>query len=571
MRALVLLVFLLFYTVAVSAQDYYAQEYNLNIIGTYGFELFHGGGGVSFVDWNADGLDDLTFATSQGEDPIFFKNTGDGFEEVNPPLVSNTYEHKQIIWIDYDNDGDKDLFISTYDGPNLLYANDGSMNLTDVTASVGLPTADIETFGITFADVTMDGYLDFYQSNHGQNGSAGEENEFYVYDPVSATYTDQTIAAGIGNGVRLSFCSAFFDFDRDNDLDLYVANDKVSQENSLYMNLGGGTFVDVSIPTNTNIAINAMNTVISDYNNDGYFDIYVTNDNTQPAALLENNGNNTFSDVTSSAGVSFLRNGWTGNFIDYDNDEDLDLYVASYDVGINNPSAMYVNDGSGVFTEPFATSGGLDGMDTIGAHVNAYGDFNNDGRLDIAVSRIFEENFSLFSNNEENSNNYIAINLTGVLANRDAYGVTMEVWTNGSSRLYSTHSTHAYLSQNSDKIILPIGTKTAIDSLEIYWPSATGLETILGSDLMVNGINEIEEGSGVTSSYTSKLCLDNHDVAVSPIPSQIYGASQLLTSSSRVVNGSSVEFKSDVEITLGNDFEVEAGAIFTAEISNCSN
>jgi len=269
MRALVICIISTFFGSLGYGQDFHPQEGNLNISGVYGIEMFHGGGGVSFVDWNNDGYDDISFATNDGQDPIFFENTGDGFDLVNPPFVSNNYEQKQILWIDYDNDGDKDLYISTYNGPNYLYQNDGNMNMTDVTAIVGLPTNAEETIGVTFADATFDGYLDFYQSNHGPNGSTGAANYFYIYDPNTGQYIDVTIQSGTGNGQRLSFCSTFFDFDRDGDLDLYVANDKPSQENSLYMSLGGASYVDVSIPSLSNVAINAMNTAVGDYNNDG--------------------------------------------------------------------------------------------------------------------------------------------------------------------------------------------------------------------------------------------------------------------------------------------------------------
>ena len=571
MKAFVILIISTFFGSLGYAQDFHQQEYNLDILGIYGIDMFHGGGGVSFVDWNGDGFDDISFATNDGQDPIFFENTGDGFELVSPSFVSNTYEQKQILWIDYDNDGDKDLYISAYNGPNYLYQNDGAMNLTDVTASVGLPTNSEETIGVTFADANFDGYLDLYQSNHGPNGSQGGENKFFIFDPFSNQFVDVTIQSGTANGQRLTFCSTFFDFDRDGDLDLYVANDKPSQENSLYMSIGGASYVDVSIPSNSNIAINAMNTAVGDYNNDGYFDIYITNDNTNPAVLLKNNGDNSFSDVTAVAGVGFNRNGWSANFLDYDNDMDLDLYAASYDFGSSNPSAMFVNDGAGSFTEPLATTGGLAGMDTIGAHVNAYGDFNNDGILDIVVNRILEENFSLFSGHTENENNYLAVKLEGTNATKDAYGSIIEVWIDGNSRVYATHSTHAYLSQNTDTQFFGLGTNTAIDSMQIFWPSSTGLETILGSDLLVNGMNEIVEGSGVVNSYTTKLCLDNQDLVIDPLPSQIYGATQELSTSSNVVSGSEVEFRSLQNITLDIEFEVEVGAEFTAEINDCIN
>jgi len=571
MRSLFICIISILFGSLASSQDFHHQEYNLDILGVYGIDMFHGGGGVSFVDWNNDGYDDISFATNDGQEPYFFENNGDGFTQVNPPFVSNTYEHKQILWIDYDNDGDKDLYISSYNGPNYLYQNDGNMNLTDITATVGLPTTSGETIGVTFADANFDGYLDMYQCNHGVNGSNGAENNFYIYDPNSGQYIDVTAQSGTGNGLRLSFCSTFFDFDRDGDLDLYVANDKTSQENTLYMSIGGASYVDVSIPSQANIAINAMNTAVGDYNNDGYFDIYVTNDNTNPAVLLKNNGDMTFSDVTSAAGVTFDKNGWAANFIDYDNDMDLDLYVASYDFGADNPSAFYVNDGAGAFSEPLSATGGLGGMDTLGAHVNAYGDFNNDGKIDLVVNRILEENFSLFSGHTENDNNYLAVKLEGTVANKDAYGAIMEVWINGSSRVYATHSTHAYLAQNTDTQFFGIGTNTSIDSLQIFWPSSTGLETIMGSDLMINGMNDILEGSGVTNNYTTNLCLDQHDILIDPIPSQIYGSAQEITAASQIVNGSDVSFQAGQDITLESDFEVELGAEFFAEINDCIN
>jgi len=352
---------------------------------------------------------------------------------------------------------------------------------------------------------------------------------------------------------------------------LYISNDKSVQENSLYMNIGGATYVDVSVPSESNVAICAMNTAVGDYNNDGYFDIYVTNNNMDPSVLLKNDGDNTFSDVTAAAGVGFYRNGWTGNFLDFDNDMDLDLYVASYDVGIDNPSAMYVNDGVGSFTEPLANLGGLGGMDTIGAHVNAFGDFNNDGKLDLIVSRIFEENFSLLSGHTENDNSYVAIKLEGTNANKDAYGTIIEVWIDGNSRVYSTHSTHAYLSQNTDTQFFGLGTNQSVDSIQIFWPSSTGLETIVGSDLLINGTNEITEGSGVTNSYETKLCLQDQNVMVNPIPSHVYGAADELVSSSRVIEGSNVEFRSALDITLDMNFEVEVGALFSVETNPCSN
>jgi len=237
----------------------------------------------------------------------------------------------------------------------------------------------------------------------------------------------------------------------------------------------------------------------------------------------------------------------------------------------DDPSVMFVNDGAGAFSDPLTASGGLAGLDTLGHHCNAYGDFNNDGKLDLVVNRIQEENFGLFSGHTENENNYLAVKLEGTNANKDAYGCIIEVWIDGSSRVYATHSTHSYLSQNTDTQFFGLGTNTSVDSLQIFWPSSTGLETVLGSNLVINGMNEIVEGSGVINSYTTKLCLNNQDILIDPIPSQIYGAAQELNTNSIVIGGTNVGFRSEQEINLETDFEVELGAEFIAEIKDCTN
>ncbi len=552
---------------AVFAQQYFDQSANLGISGNYGTHSAPPGGGLSFVDFNGDGLDDLTFATEAGQELMFYENMGDHFSLVSPAFVSNTEEQTQVIWVDFDNDGDKDLFVVSSVGPNHMYENDGAMNFTEVTASLGLPVVDFHSGGATFGDIDQDGYLDLYVCQY-DIANQGAENEMWKWDPSTNTYIDYTLTSGTGNGARLSFYSTFFDMDNDGDLDMYVVNDSGTQENSMYMNIGGGTFIDVSVPSLSNISIDAMNAAICDYDNDLDFDIYITDTNV--AQLLQNNGNSTFTDVAVSAGVAESDWAWTGNFLDYDNDRDHDLYVSTY-TPVNTVNGMYVNDGTGNFTEPLAATHGLTGNDTVSSYAHAVGDFNRDGLLDIALNNALSENFRLYVNQEISTNNFIQLDLEGTSSNKDAYGAFIELVIGGQTSIYHTHCIEGFNGQNSDIFHLGLGTETSIDQIVIHWPYPNSTTTLLNSDIVLNNIHHVIEGTGVVNTYTTDLCLTTHNVVLDPIPSQVYGASLDLNSSKAVQQNASVHFDAEVEINLTNGFSVPAGSVFEGEIKLCNN
>ena len=553
-----------------SGQEFYHQSVELEIEGTFGFPIWDSGGGISCADFNQDGLDDLTFATENGQDIIFFENKGDKFELVDPPFVSNIFESKQVLWVDYEGDGDKDLFVTTWDSYNYLYENDGNMNFTDVTATVNLPTTSSNSFGAIFTDFNGDGLTELYISNYGF--PTPEANEMYTYNATTHSFDDITLSSNTSNGLRQSFCTSAFDFDNDGDLDFYIANDRHQFENSLYMNIGGLVFVDVSVPSNTNIAIDAMNSGVGDADMDGDMDIYVTNglsNGNAFSAYLENNGNSTFTDVADTNGTIFDRLGWGGIFVDYDNDRDEDLYVST---SSGQPSALFVNDGTGNFTEPLFATNGLDGRDTLATFANAFGDFNNDGRNDLLLGHGFvDDDFSLFINHEKNENNFIKLKLEGTDSCPDAYGAIIQTWIDGVKTISMKHSTVGFMGQHSDYINIGLGTSAVVDSVIIKWPFIGNVEHIPGSDLLINGTSHVVENSGVTNTYYNPICLTNHSVVVNPIASQNYGAELNLDTSSKILNGEDVLFQAQNEITLDVDFEVEAGAVFEAEINICGN
>jgi len=481
---------------------------SVGITGGYGMNSFFGAGGVSFVDFNMDGLDDLTFCTMVEQPMKFYLNTGTGFMLVNPPYVDNTLETRHALWADIDNDGDMDLFVTAYNAQSRLYRNSGSMTFTDITAGAGLPTTTQRTYGAVFADFDRDGFLDLYVTHYGLSPN-GAPN-FLYRNNGNLTFTDVTAATGTSNGPQQTFCATFFDYDNNGTSDLYVVNDRFEFPNALYSVSPNGTFTDISESSGTDIAVLAMNGGVGDYNNDGYLDIYVTNTNVddEHCYLLHNNGDSTFTDSSALAGVTFDRFGWGGNFFDFDNDRDQDLYVCKSQTALNSdPNALFVNQGNGTFTEPLFASNGLGGIDTMNSYANAIGDYNNDGKPDIAVSNAFwgitDYPFLLWRNDVVNSNNWIKIKLVGHQSNRDAVGAMLQFWINGTKYIRFTHTANAYLAQNSKTITFGLGSATAIDSLKIIWPSMNSVDVIPGSQLAINQTHTIHESCNNTNVVTS--------------------------------------------------------------------
>ncbi len=437
-----------------------------NIDRGYGTGLF--GGGVSFCDFNGDGWDDLSFATQAGDSLLFYINTNGVLTKI-PALVSDTGQAEQILWADYDNDGDKDLFITFNEGPNKLYNNDGDLNLTDVTASAGLSTVARNSYGAIFGDYNNDGWLDLYVCNHFADDT--NINELYKNEGNGHF---QLTGWGVGaqNDQRPTFCAAFFDFNKDGFQDIYISNDRYLFNNALLKNKGDGTFQDISTPSGTDISIDAMNVGIGDYDNDGFQDIYVTNTPLGGNKLLRNKGDETFEELSEQCGVDFHKVGWGGNFLDFDNDGDLDLYVSSMNIGSDKPNSLYDNDGDGAFTEPWILEG-----DTVKSFANAVGDFNNDGKPDIVVINVDTFPFMLWENQVQNDAHWLKVKLEGTISNRDGIGTWLEVYTNGEKVIRYSHCGEAYLAQNSSNIHVGLGDYSTIDSIKVLWLS--GIENWL--------------------------------------------------------------------------------------------
>jgi hypothetical protein len=317
-------------------------------------------------------------------------------------------------FIDYDNDGDLDLYLVNgaplpgYSGratlANAMYRNDGQGRFTDVTAATR--TGDTGYgMGICAGDYDNDGFTDFYLSNFGP--------DVLYHNEGDGTFTDVAPAAGVSNPYWSTSC-AFLDYDRDGDLDLFVAsyvdhtpsNNKfcgnyaagvraychpnvyTSQPQMLYRNEGDGTFTDASDAAKLTARLgNGLGVSVGDYDGDGDADIFVANDKT-PNILYRNNGDGTFTDVTLDAGVGFSLDGvpqagMGTDTADYDGDGDLDIVVMNLDFEYN---ALYRNEGSGVFSDQSFVAG----IGAVSLSFVAFGtrflDYDNDGRLDLAIA-----------------------------------------------------------------------------------------------------------------------------------------------------------------------------------------
>ncbi|MBO3117362.1 VCBS repeat-containing protein [Winogradskyella sp. DF17] len=457
-----------------------------------------GGHGISYADFDDNGLDDITLASGNGVPVRFYKNIeGFVFAEVDLLATLNyDYRTRSVVWVDFDNDGDKDLFLTSDTDGNRLFQNQNGV-LTDITVAAGFPLENLFTYGASWGDIDNDGCLDVYLSN--RIGGTNITNYLFKNN-CDGTFSEVTTSVGLSNTPYITFCSAFFDFNNDGWQDLYVANDKFEQ-NYLYKNNGDGTYTDVSVSSGTNIVMDAMSVTIDDFNSDGFFDIYITNTPQEistplpGSVLLRNNGDETFSNISLSSGTVVDSYCWGANFIDADNDTDLDLYVNSQYTGDNGFAsyAFFTNSGDETFAQP--SNVGFD-TNTYRSYSSAVGDYNNDGLMEIVVNNEDNQKPSLWENIANNTNNYLAVELEGVIGNRDGTGSVIEIAINGAKQYRYTLCGEGYLSQNSTKKIFGLGTNTTVDYVKVTWLS--GIVDII-YNVTANQTLNIVEGSATLS------------------------------------------------------------------------
>ncbi|MFY8137878.1 MAG: CRTAC1 family protein, partial [Flavobacteriales bacterium] len=416
------------------------------------------GSGVSFYDVNQDGLDDITIPMV-GDSVLCFVSDGIDFHDRR--IVPCLGEGKMALWGDYDNDGDPDLFLTVLNDSCKLFRNDGDWNFIDVTNDVGLQNAaNQEFFGASWGDYNGDGWLDIFIATY-EAGLSKENMLFKNNGGVS--FTDVSDVMGVGVDSDYSFQGTFMDFDFDGDQDLHVANDRPPID-AYYIN-ETDYFSNQALAKGLGIYSNSMSSSFADYDHDGDFDFYVTNTADLGNDFWRRNGNGSYSNVASTLNMEMFRFSWGALWIDINNDSWEDLFVNNQAQAGDLPP-FFIN-----------TLGGFSNQNIIGENFTqwsysaAKGDFNNDGFYDIITNAHTGYKSEFYKNLGSNINNWVKIDLEGTASNRDGIGTLIKYWVNGNMNIRYTRAGDGYLNQDSQWLILGLGTDNQIDSLELHWLS----------------------------------------------------------------------------------------------------
>lgn len=453
---------------------------------TYG--LGAQGGGVSFADFDMDGLDDLTFASATAGNIAFYRNTGGSFQRLNFIMPNLPDNMKQVLWVDADNDGDQDFYVSGDWDDNYLYYNDGNFNFQAYLLPPPTGNLNAPSYGSAFGDLDRDGDLDLFICNRSNQSNLAIHNQLFqnngdgTYSDISSNYFFDSI-------YHLSFAVAFWDYNGDLEPDIYVADDKFDP-NQLYLNNGAGVLSDVGAGSHADIIIEAMSTTVGDYDNDGDQDMYVSNTHFAGGNyFLRNEDDGTFTEIGDTIGVRYNGYGWGSNFLDYDNDGFLDIYAAGANYPQRYANRFFINQQNGHYQT--ATNVGF-ANDSTYSYGTAVGDYNNDGFPDIAVLNMMPDQQMLWENSGGNKN-WLKIRLEGTLTNRDAIGSWVLVYANGQQYSRYLHCGEGYLGQNSKTQLFGLDSATTVDSILVRWLSG-GEE--LFYDVESNQTLYIIEGSG---------------------------------------------------------------------------
>ena len=430
------------------------------------------GSDISLVDFNGDGIDDLTFCHHQGTIYTYAGDGAGGFTAVNLGISNGNSDAKSVSWVDLDNDGDQDCFITNRLASNRLLRNLGPGGFEDITASSGLNLEDRKSYGASFADYDGDGDLDLFVANY--NAAMTEMlNELYANNG-DGTFTEVTFEAGFGEDIKQSFLGEWTDLNEDGLLDLYLIRDRHAYLNMYYENQGDGTFVNTAADHGLDVSLNAMCSGIGDYDRDGTMDVFVTGLQDENL-LLTNDGNGNFTDMGSDA-FDIWATCWAGNWVDWDNDGWLELHVATgTSMYTDYPDILTDVDQipDSMFTYNDGTWSAIEGTGLPAEHSFSVGvtDLNGDGFQDL-VSNPIGETASIYLATP-NDNGYLRILGEGVQSNRDAIGVKYRLYIDGEVQYRMSKSGEGYLTQGSRWQHFGLGAASVADSLVVTWPNGS--------------------------------------------------------------------------------------------------
>ncbi len=437
-----------------------------------GFSIGLGSG--AFVDLDLDGDPDIVAIGREDGLVGFFENDGAGFftdrsAASGAPMLP---EAGAVCAADYDADGDLDLFINNVNLDDTLLRNDGGFFFTDVTVQAGVGGGLGSGGGSTWGDINGDGWLDLYVSN--RTGTPFFDSPLEYTDVRNRLYlnlgdgTFVDIAPNLGvDEDAFTLTSAFFDYDRDGDTDLYVGNDISALckqwSNTLYENVGGA-FVDVTAFSGTESCTDTMGIGVGDFDGNLYPDLYCTNTPQAPGnTLMLNNADGTFSSVSVAAGTDSFALGWGCLFFDHDNDTRQAIFVCNRGA----PNRLYD------FREPWPCEDIAQAMnvDHVGSTYNvSTADIDADGDLDLLVQDI-SDNLRLYINHEGERRPWIRLRVVGEAPNRHAVGALLRVETPSKAQISEVLiGGNNYRSQNELVQHFGLGEHCRTTQVHVRWP-----------------------------------------------------------------------------------------------------
>jgi hypothetical protein len=464
------------------------------------------GAGAVVLDFDNDGFMDIYLVNSGPLEGVthqapgtirepnrLYRNRGDGtFEDVTQKAgVSGSVYGVAAAAADYDNDGFTDLFVVNI-GKSTLYHNRGNGTFEDVTDKAGV--AHMGTgIGAVFLDVDNDGKLDLFLANYltfdpnyklyfnpdAYPGPTSYKPEFNVLYRNKGNGTFENISEQSGIRIpghrAMSVCA--FDFDKDGATDLYISNDNTA--NLLLVNDGKGHFTEQGVQRW--VAFNAlgeaagsMTAAVGDCNGDLIPDILVSR--LGYGSLYIGSPDKNFTDQMLASGLGPLTAqyvGWGTCLLDFDNDGDLDVFIANGDAHhlVGWKSLLLENDGQARFTDAAAKGGAFFNTD-IRARGSVVLDYDNDGRMDILVTTMGDRPFLLHNRGSFN-HQWITLDLQGTKSNRDGFGSRITI-TAGSKQQYAeARCPSGFLGQSDRRVHFGLGQAKVVDKIEIQWPSGT--------------------------------------------------------------------------------------------------
>jgi len=496
------------------------------------------GSGAAWFDYDNDGDWDLYLVNGAGGKEVtnaLYSNDGDGtFTPRERAMgVLDEGEGMAVAVADFNNDGYTDLLVTNYGGIE-LFQNEGGKKFTNITARAFDGAIPEKWYGgAAWGDYNRDGLLDFYLCGYVNMQDRPRDTD--VRFPMDfnglpnhlfknngdGTFTDVTMAAGVGDAHRKSMQVLMADFNADGWPDILVTND--TDPNSLFLNQQDETFLQFSGPSGVSSTDGSMGIAYGDYNGDGMQDFYISNYTGEAGILLKQIDNQSSNDGHTRNALyksdfdspdimrkTWPKVGWGTGFFDFDNDQDLDLFIANGHLNAvsgdnRDDNMLFENNGQGRFSDVSDTSG----ITKPGKRINRaaiFADYDNDGRVDVYVVNNGEKtydasadrkgtllrNISQGKNNWQN--NWFKIRLQGSESNRDAYGTRVRLVAGGKSQVRELVSGAGYFSSNARELYYGLGRYEKVDSLYVIWP--------LGKQQVFTGLDAnqtvlLVEGRGV--------------------------------------------------------------------------